>query len=77
MKGLKKSQVFELCTVLNKYCGMCASSNYDIVTKKNTSQKIYYCGAVKSGMNKIEKLNKCWLEMNGYEQRKHKKENIY
>ena len=52
---------------------MCASSNYDIETKKLTSQKIYYCGAVTSGMNKIEKMNKCWLEMNGYERRKHQK----
>ena len=55
LKRLKKSPVFELCNILNKYCGMCASSNYDIETKKLTSQKIYYCGAVTSGMNKIEK----------------------
>ena len=67
------SKVFEHCPLLDKYCAMCGSSKYNISNKTYEKHLIKYCGAVTSGMNKIQSLDKCWLEMSGYEKRKHKK----
>ncbi len=52
---------------------MCGTSNYNITNQTYEKTPTKYCGAVTSGMNKIQLLQKCWLEMNGYEKRKHKK----
>ena len=67
------SKAFERCPLVNKLCAMCGTSNYNITNQSYQKEPIQYCGAVTSGMNKIQSLEKCWLEMNGYEKRKHKK----
>ena len=66
--------MFDNCKIKKSMCAFATKSTYDPIIKKNTWEEFTFCGAM-SGVSdtRIDKLEKCWIEMSKHQQTKYKK----